>query len=79
MTWKTMIDDATSFHCVSFFLSLSVYAQKMCIFPGETLSSDLRFRRKGEIKKVPLKYEIRKFTVNLLKEAYRGKKSYKMM
>ena len=53
-----MIDDATSFHCVSFFLSLSVYAQKM-YFPGETLSSDLRFRRKGEIKKVPLKYEIR--------------------
>ena len=73
-----MIDDGTSFHFVSFFLSLSVYVHA-CIFPGETLSSDLRFRRKGEIKKVPLKYEIRKFTVNLLKEVYSRKKSYKMM
>ena len=61
------------------FFFLCLYMHKKCIFPGETLSSDLRFRRKGEIKKVPLKYEIRKFTVILLKEAYRGKKSYKMM
>ena len=41
------------------FFFLCLYMHKKCIFPGETLSSDLRFRRKGEIKKVPLKYEIR--------------------